>query len=151
MGQKNRIFLDWVSGVTKWSTRGSNGIPPSPSPPGATNHGLDHWPMRERHARNDSHPDHATLPACPRQYNNAVNASYVHSNATHLKSIRLKLHGSGKANENHGTFSASCARARFAGCGFLRRIILGLNTVIKLELIHNFFTFDILLLDSAFW
>ncbi len=43
--------------------------------------------------------------------------------------ISLEVDGSRKANRSPETFPDTCARARFAGCIFLRHIILALNTV----------------------
>jgi hypothetical protein len=43
--------------------------------------------------------------------------------------ISLEVDGSRKANGSHETFPDTCARARFAGCIFLRHIILALNIV----------------------
>ena len=43
--------------------------------------------------------------------------------------ISLEVDRSSEVNGSHGTFPATCARARFAGCIFMRHIILALNTM----------------------
>jgi len=47
--------------------------------------------------------------------------------------IRLKADGSREANGSPETIPVTCARARFAGCIFLRHIILALLTVYHLS------------------
>ncbi len=49
--------------------------------------------------------------------------------ASHLRKIWLHFNGSFAANGSRETFPASCARARFAGCTLMRRIVFALNTV----------------------
>ncbi len=51
--------------------------------------------------------------------------------------ISLEFDRSSEVNESHGTFPATCARARYAGCIFMRHIILALNTVLKEEIING--------------
>jgi hypothetical protein len=57
--------------------------------------------------------------------------------------ISLEVDGSREVNETHETIPDSCARAHFAGCTFVRRIILALDTVypgnnqVKFEAVCN--------------
>jgi hypothetical protein len=52
-----------------------------------------------------------------------------HSNETDQRNIHTHVNVSLKANVYDETIYNSCARARFAGCTFLRHIILALDTV----------------------
>ncbi len=55
-----------------------------------------------------------------------------HSKEMHQRIIHTHVKVSSKAYVYDGTIYNFCARARFAGCSFLRHIILGLNTVLLL-------------------
>ena len=52
-----------------------------------------------------------------------------HSNEMHQRIIHTHVNVSSKAYVYDDTIYNFCARARFAGCTYLRHIILGLNTV----------------------
>jgi hypothetical protein len=52
-----------------------------------------------------------------------------HSNEMHQRIIHTHVKVSSKAYVYDDTIYNFCARARFAGCSYLRHIILGLNTV----------------------
>jgi DnaJ-class molecular chaperone len=52
-----------------------------------------------------------------------------HSNETDQRNIHTHVNVSSKAYVYDKTIYNSCARARFAGCTYLRHIILALNTV----------------------
>jgi hypothetical protein len=52
-----------------------------------------------------------------------------HSNEMHQRIIYTHVKVSSKAYVYDDTIHNFCARARFAGCSYLRHIILGLNTV----------------------
>jgi hypothetical protein len=52
-----------------------------------------------------------------------------HSNEMHQRIIHTHVNVSSKAYVYDETIYNSCARARFAGCTYLRHIILALNTV----------------------
>jgi hypothetical protein len=52
-----------------------------------------------------------------------------HSNETDQRNIHTHVNVSLKAYVYDETIYNSCARARFAGCTYLRNIILALNTV----------------------
>ncbi len=54
-----------------------------------------------------------------------------HSNEMHQRIIHTHVKVSSKAYVYDDTIYNFCARARFAGCSYLRHIILGLNTVNK--------------------
>ncbi len=57
--------------------------------------------------------------------------------------ISLEFDGSREVHESPETFPATCARARFAGCTFMRHIILAINTVqvgYRKEKIYKFVT-----------
>ncbi len=62
-----------------------------------------------------------------------VNPSYkcasCHSNEMHQRIIHTHVNVSSKAYVYDDTIFNFCARARFAGCTYLRNIILALNTV----------------------
>jgi len=60
------------------------------------------------------------------------------SNAMYLRRIRLNFNRLGEDNGSPETFPATCARARFAGYTFLRRITLALKTVQCTFEIHLF-------------
>jgi hypothetical protein len=52
-----------------------------------------------------------------------------HSNEMHQRIIHMHVKVSSKAYVYDDIIYNFCARARFAGCSYLRHIILGLNTV----------------------
>ncbi len=52
-----------------------------------------------------------------------------HSNETDQRNIHMHVNVSSKAYVYDETIYNSCARAHFAGCTFLRHLILALNTV----------------------
>ncbi len=61
--------------------------------------------------------------------NPSSKCAFCHSNETDQRNIHTHVNVSMKAYVYDETIYNSCARARFAGCTFLRHIILGLNTV----------------------
>jgi hypothetical protein len=56
------------------------------------------------------------------------------SNEMHQRIIHMHVKVSSKAYVYDDTIYNFCARARFAGCSYLRHIILGLNTVYRSDL-----------------
>jgi hypothetical protein len=56
-----------------------------------------------------------------------------HSNEMHQRIIHTHVNVSSKAYVYDDTIYSFCARARFAGCSYLRHIILGLNTVHRFQ------------------
>ncbi len=61
--------------------------------------------------------------------NQSSKCASCHSNEMHQRIIHTHVKVSSKAYVYDDTIHNFCARARFAGCSYLRHIILGLNTV----------------------
>jgi hypothetical protein len=94
------------------------------------NQGLARRPMR---GRLEAHLDHLNI---QREaggivwVNPSSKCASCHSNEMHQRIIQKHVNVSSKAYVYDETIYNSCARARFAGCTYLRHIILALNTVL---------------------
>ena len=107
-------------------------VPPphiAQSGPVSPNQGPARRPMR---GRLEEHLDHLNI----REeaggivwVNPSSKCASCHSNEMHQRIIHTHVNVSSKANVYDDTIYNFCARARFAGCTYLRNIILALNTV----------------------
>jgi hypothetical protein len=99
------------------------------SGPVSPNQGQARRPMR---GRLEEHLDHLNIwgeAGGIVWVNPSPKCASCHSNETGQRNIHTHVNVSSKAYVYDETIYNSCARARFAGCTFLRHIILGLNTV----------------------
>jgi hypothetical protein len=93
------------------------------------NQGPARRPMR---GRLEAHLDHLNIQGGGGGIvwvNPSSKCASCHSNEMHQRIIHTHVNVSSKAYVYDGTIYNSCARAHFAGCTYLRHIILALNTV----------------------
>jgi hypothetical protein len=99
------------------------------SGPGSPNQGPAQRPMR---GRLEEHLDHLNIREKAGGFVWVIpwsKCASCHSNETDQRNIHTHVNVSSKAYVYDETIYNSCARARFAGCTYLRNIILALNTV----------------------